>query len=136
VAAGNAARAGLTERVEFRQGALWEPLLQGERYDVIVSNPPYVAEAERGTLAPEVREWEPAGALFGGADGYAVLDALVHGAPERLAADGLLALEVGASQAAEVARRARATGTYREVEVVRDLAGRERVVLARVRRTE
>jgi release factor glutamine methyltransferase len=135
VAAENAARAGLAERVELRRGALWEPLRDDERFDVIVSNPPYVAEAERPALAPEVREWEPAGALFGGADGYSVLAALVTGAPARLAADGLLALEVGATQAREVARRAEATGAYQQVDVERDLAGHERVVLARVRRT-
>jgi release factor glutamine methyltransferase len=135
VAGENAARAGLAGRVELRQGALWEPLGDDERFDVIVSNPPYVAESERPALAPEVREWEPAVALFGGADGYAVLDGLITGAPARLRAGGLLALEVGATQAREVARRAEATGAYQEIDVERDLVGHERVVLARVRPT-
>src|SRR5690606_2344974 len=68
VAAGNAAIAGVLESVEFRAGPLYGPVT-GERFDVIVSNPPYVAEEERGSLPPEVAEWEPGTALFAGSDG-------------------------------------------------------------------
>jgi release factor glutamine methyltransferase len=126
----NAARCGLAERVEFRKGALFEPLAPGERFDVVVSNPPYIAEAERGELAPEVREWEPETALFAPGEGLSILDALVDGAPEHLRPGGLLALEIGSGQGRAVADRIERRGGYGPARVVRDLAGHERVVLA------
>src|SRR5690606_31703477 len=98
----NAARLGLEAGLELRQGALLAPL-RAERFDVVVSNPPYVADADRGALPPDVRDWEPAGALFAGPTGLEVLAALVEGAPRHIEPGGLLALEVGAGQAAEVA---------------------------------
>lgn len=130
VAAENAERSGLGERVEFRQGDLWDALGAGERFDVVVSNPPYIAEAERGELEPEVREWEPGNALFAGEEGLEVLFALVEGAPAHLRPGGLLALELGAEQGAAVRERLEGTGAYRSVRIVLDLAGRERIALA------
>lgn len=132
VACGNAERNGVADRVEFRQGALWEAVETGERFDVVVSNPPYVAESDRSTLQPEVAEWEPAEALFAPGDGLAVIEALVDGAPERLRPGGLLALEIGAGQARRVVERIESRGAYGTPRVVKDLAGRERVVLAEV----
>jgi len=129
VARENAERLGLADRVEFREGPLFEPV-RGERFDVVVSNPPYISEAERPFLPREVREWEPAVALFAGEEGLAVLAALVREAPLHLEEGGLLALEVGLGQAAEVVRRLEAAGRYGPPRVVRDLAGRDRVVLA------
>jgi release factor glutamine methyltransferase len=126
----NARRAALEATVEFRAGATWAPVADGERFDVIVSNPPYVAEPERASLAPEVVVWEPAGALFAGVDGLDVIEALVAGAGTRLAPGGLLALEVGAAQAETVAARIRAAGAFAEPRILEDLAGRPRVVLA------
>ncbi len=130
VAAENAERSGLAERVEFREGALWAPLGGDELFDVVVSNPPYIAEAERGELQPEVRDWEPGAALFAAGEGLAVLAELVDGAPAHLRPGGLLALEVGADQAAAVAARIEGAGSYDTARIVRDLAGRERIVLA------
>lgn len=130
VAAENAARSGLAERVEFREGALWEALGAGERFDVVVSNPPYIAESERDELQPEVREWEPGNALFAADSGLEVLFALVAGAPSYLRPGGLLALEIGAEQGAAVVGRIEGTGAYLSARIVPDLAGRERVVLA------
>ena len=98
MAAGNAAAAGVLDRLELRHGPLWEALATGERFDVLVSNPPYVAQAEAATLEPEVRDWEPAGALFAGPSGLELLEALATGAGERLRPGGLLALEVGLGQ--------------------------------------
>lgn len=126
----NAGALGLGEVVELRAGSLWDAVPPGERFDVIVSNPPYVAESDRATLAPEVVEWEPAGALFGGPGGYEVIEPLVRGAPSHLAPGGLLALEVGAGQATRVVERIDETGAYEGARVMRDLAGRERIVLA------
>lgn len=130
VARENAERTGLASRVEFREGALWEPLAEGEKFDVVVSNPPYIAESERAELEPEVEAWEPAGALFAGENGLAVLDELIAGAPAHLDPGGLLALEIGADQWDSVRERIAAAGRYGEPRLVRDLAGRDRVVLA------
>jgi release factor glutamine methyltransferase len=130
VAAANAAEAGLADRVEFRVGPLWEGVAAGERFDIIVSNPPYIGESERASLAPEVRDWEPALALFGGASGLAVLEPLIRGAPARLRGGGLLAVEIGFTQAEAVRQIAQATAGYAEVRILQDLAGRERMLLA------
>lgn len=129
VAAANAEVAGVAERIDFRRGSLFGPLAEGERFDVIVSNPPYIAESERPSLAPEVRDWEPALALFAADDGLAVIDAILAGARERLRAGGLLALEVGATQARVVTERLMKVVGFEQPRIVRDLAGRERVVL-------
>ncbi|HEX8696872.1 MAG TPA: peptide chain release factor N(5)-glutamine methyltransferase [Longimicrobium sp.] len=118
--------------VDFRRGSLYGPVAE-ERFHVVVSNPPYVGEEEREGLDPEVRDWEPAGALFAGAGGLDVIRPLVAGAPDHLEPGGLLALEVGAAQAEAVAELIRATGAFEEPRVRRDLAGRERIVLAELR---
>lgn len=129
VAAANAERVGVADRLELRSGPLWTPIGPGERFDVIVSNPPYVSEAERSALMPEVREHEPAEALFAGEDGLAVVRGIVEGAAGHLVPGGLLALELGLGQAATVVAWLRSAG-FRAPEIVKDLTGRERFVLA------
>lgn len=130
VARANAADAEMAERVDLRAGSLYDPLSEDESFDVVVSNPPYVATGDRNGLAPEIREWEPEAALFGGADGTEVLGPLVAGAPAHLRPGGLLALEVGLGQASGVADLIRETGVFAEPRIRRDLTGRERIVLA------
>ncbi len=115
--------------VEFRQGSGYAPVAGG-RFDVIVSNPPYVADEEREMLDAEVREWEPALALFAGPGGLRVIEELVVGAPAVLRPGGLLALEVGLGQTEAVAELIRETGSFHEPRVRRDLTGRDRIVLA------
>ena len=122
--------------LEFRAGSLYEPLARDECFDVIVSNPPYIPSAELDGLEPEVRDWEPRRALDAGADGMDVLEPLIVGAPRYLAPAGLLALEVGADQSAQAARRIEGTGAFARVRVIPDLAGRERIVLAHRHRNE
>lgn len=131
VARENARAVGMAERLELREGSLFNPVAPGETFDVVVSNPPYVAEAEAATLEPEVGVWEPAHALFAGPDGLAVLRRLVAEGGAYVAPGGLLALEVGAGQAGLVVAEVEAAGGYDDVRVRRDLAGKERVVLAR-----
>ena len=138
VARKNVVRYGLGERVTLREGDLLAPLPPGVRLDVIVSNPPYVAEAELPGLMPEVRDYEPRLALSGdtgaaGTDGTALHRRLLAEAPAYLAPGGRLLLEVGAGQADAVADAARAAG-YAEVFVRRDFAGIGRVVGGTVRR--
>jgi release factor glutamine methyltransferase len=130
VAAANARRSGLAELVEFRTGSIFGPLAAGERFDVIVSNPPYVAERDRDALAAEVAQYEPAAALFGGADGLEVIAQLVEQAAAHLVPGGLLALEVGLGQSDAVMDRLSVAGSYAAVRVVPDLTGRPRIVLA------
>jgi release factor glutamine methyltransferase len=126
----NAGRLGLAGAVEFREGSVYEPVA-GERFDVIVSNPPYIAPAERAQLAPEVVDWEPHAALFGGTDGLDVIRTLVDGAADHLRPGGLLALEIGAAQGAAVQELLERTAAFAAVSVKQDFAGRDRFVLAR-----
>jgi len=128
VAPANATRHGVAERIEFRHGSLLEPLAEGERFDLIVSNPPYCREDEVDALEPEVRVWEPDGALVSGRDGLWHSQRLVTEAPEYLDESGWLLIEVG-TQAAEVHALLERSG-WREIRVHRDLAGRDRVVAA------
>lgn len=126
----NACALGLESRIDFRHGPVYTVLEPGERFELIISNPPYVAAHEADTLEPEVLDWEPREALFGGPDGSDVIDALVSGAAEHLSPSGLLALEVGATQARAVAERARGVPDFSEVSIREDWTGRERFVLA------
>lgn len=130
VARDNAVRLGFVDRVEFRAGSLFDVVREGERFDVIVSNPPYVADAERDSLAPEVVSHEPAQALFAGADGLAVIETIIEGAAERLAPGGLLALEIGAGQGPAVLALLERTAGYAPARLEQDLAGRDRMALA------
>ena len=128
VAAENAASLGVAERVMFCEGDLLAPLA-GQQFDAIVSNPPYIPTADIAGLAPEVRTAEPMGALDGGADGLVFYRRLVADAPALLASDGFLAMEVGIHEAAPVAALAQASGAFARTEVLKDLAGIERVVV-------
>lgn len=128
VAAENAASLGVAERVMFCEGDLLAPLA-GQQFDAIVSNPPYIPTADIAGLAPEVRTAEPMGALDGGADGLVFYRRLVADAPALLASDGFLAMEVGIHEAAPVAALAQASGAFARAEVLKDLAGIERVVV-------
>jgi release factor glutamine methyltransferase len=129
LASENARRVGAEDLVEFRLGALFEPVRGDGRFHVVVSNPPYVAMAEASELQPEVGNAEPKEALFAGQDGLDVLIPLVRGAADFLLGGGLLAVEVGEGQAAQVADTARNTGAFREIRIVPDLAGKDRFVL-------
>ena len=124
VARGNAERLGLD--VTFAQGDLLEAI--AGPVDAVVSNPPYVAAPDSGTLMPEVTRWEPAAALFAGDDGLAVVRRLV---PQALEAGAtFIALEGGLGQAGAVGELLAQAG-FGDVETLRDLAGIERVVVGR-----
>ncbi len=120
VARANAERTGLA--LELREWDLFAGLPAGP-WDLVVSNPPYVRPDEIGSLAPEVREWEPREALVG----VAATDAIARAAPAVLRAGGALVLEVADGSAREVVKLLADLG-YADVRVTRDLADRERVV--------
>ena len=101
--------------------------------DLVVSNPPYIAEREWDALQPEVRLFEPRIALAGGDDGLAIYRRLVQEAANFLSADGWLIMEVGQGQAESVRMLLDATKQYGIVDVRPDQAGIDRVVAARRR---
>jgi len=121
---------GLESRLELREGSLFETVDSGERFDLVVSNPPYVAEADRAGLQAEVVDWEPGEALFAGEDGLALIREIAPAAPGALRPGGLLALEVGDGQAGRVVELLDAVAAYEDVRVHRDLAGKKRIVTA------
>jgi release factor glutamine methyltransferase len=136
VARENATRHGLEGRVRFLEGDLYEALPPGERVDVVVSNPPYVSREEMGGLAPEIRLWEPHLALDAGEGGLTVLHRLVDGASGVLRPGGILALEIGSGQAQAMVERIRSREGWEAPVVLRDLSGRDRIILATRRRVE
>jgi release factor glutamine methyltransferase len=128
VARENAARHGVEQRIRFVEGDLLEPVA-GERFEIVVSNPPYVAERDRDSLAVEVRDYEPAQALFAGEDGLAIYRRLISAAHAALAAGGWIVLEIGYGQEAGVRELLRAAG-FEEIGFSADLRGFPRVVCA------
>lgn len=119
--------------VHLAQGEWWSALprrLRG-RVDLVVSNPPYIAEAELATLDPAVKDWEPIGALVAGPSGLEAVGAILADAPAWLARPGAAVVEIAPHQAAAAARLAWTAG-FVEVQVHPDLAGRDRVLVARL----
>jgi len=130
VAAGNAARHGVAARLDLRQADWWDGIVG--RFELIVSNPPYVTEAEYAGLAPEITEWEPRGALTPGGDGLAAYRAIARGLAAHLAPGGRCLVEIGAGQGAAVAALFQAAGLD-GVTVHPDINGKARVVSGAMR---
>ncbi|MEL7343850.1 MAG: peptide chain release factor N(5)-glutamine methyltransferase [Pseudomonadota bacterium] len=128
VAGANAARHSVDDRVVFPSSDWWDDI--GGRYDLIVSNPPYIAAAEMDGLAREVRDHDPHLALTDGDDGLSAYRVIAAGAPAYLTPGGRLMVEVGAGQAGAVSALFEAAG-LENIETRADLDGRERVVLGR-----
>jgi release factor glutamine methyltransferase len=128
LAAGNARDLGLTGRARFALSD-WFAAVEG-RFDLIVSNPPYIPTSEYEALDPGVRDWEPAMALTPGADGIACYRAIARAAPGHLLPGGRLLVEIGPAQGADVAALFEAAG-LKAVEVRQDFDRRDRLVAAR-----
>ncbi|QZH74010.1 MAG: peptide chain release factor N(5)-glutamine methyltransferase [Erythrobacter sp.] len=130
VARANAEALGLADRAQFRPADWtktgWHTGL--ERFDLVIANPPYVEEA--ADLAPDVRQYEPAQALFAGPEGLDDYRALIPQLPGLLAPDGVAVLEIGATQSEAVSAIARASGFASTVRP--DLAGRDRALVLRL----
>jgi release factor glutamine methyltransferase len=129
VARANAVALGLGKRATILCTD-WASGVEGP-FDLIVSNPPYIALSEMAGLAPEVRDWEPYGALTDGADGLMAYRAIAEAAPPLLRAGGRLMVEIGPTQGALVSELFRFVG-FEEIRVIQDLDGRDRVVSARM----
>jgi release factor glutamine methyltransferase len=128
VAQANARRLGAGERIRFRESDLFASLRQGDRFDCIVSNPPYVATSE--VLEPQVRDYEPATALYAGEDGLAVYRRLIPEAFMHLERRGHLLLEIGHGQRDAVGELLRAGG-FDGIRFMDDLQGTPRVAIAK-----
>ena len=128
VAVGNTRDLGLEARARFRKSD-WFDKVTGA-YDLIVSNPPYIAAEEMPQLAPEVRDWEPHQALTPGGDGLDAYRAIALGAPARLMPGGRLLVEIGPTQGPAVVALFRAAGLD-DIRILPDMDGRDRVVAAR-----
>jgi release factor glutamine methyltransferase len=126
VAQGNAERLGLAERAEFRKSD-WASAVP-EAFDLILCNPPYIADGERASLPPEVARHDPPAALFAGPDGLDAYRAILPDLPRLLAPAGFALFEIGATQGAAVSEIARSAG-LEVIEIKRDLAGRDRCVV-------
>lgn len=135
-AAENRRLARLEGRVELRlaERTPWDAIQPEERFDVIVSNPPYVTTSELSGLAPDVRDHEPRVALCGGEDGLEVVRQIASGARAHLRAGGALFLEIGAEQGREAREIVCRAGPWSAVDVHSDLSGRDRFVVALVGR--
>ncbi|WP_077614195.1 peptide chain release factor N(5)-glutamine methyltransferase [Caenibacillus caldisaponilyticus] len=132
VARDNAERLGA--RVRFVHGDLLSPFLAaGETFDCIVSNPPYIPSQEIGRLDPLVKDHEPRLALDGGSDGLEVYRRLCRDLPQVLRRPGLVAFEIGEGQGRAVAEiLAAAFSSHADIEILKDINGHERIVLARI----
>lgn len=123
----NAVRLGLQERAAFRQGDLWEPV-GDERFDLIVSNPPYVPTDVIPTLEPEVRCGEPYAALDGGEDGLVFYRRILKEAAGHLKPSGIIIVESGFDEAAQISALMQ-DQKLRGIRTVKDYGGLDRVVL-------
>jgi release factor glutamine methyltransferase len=131
VASANAARHGVGERIRFLQGDLFSPLGADERFDFILSNPPYIPHGDIARLPIGVRDYEPHLALDGGPDGYAILDRLLASAPKFLEPGGHLIVEIGSPQEGPARERFGRHPGYELAPTIFDSAGHPRVLRAR-----
>jgi release factor glutamine methyltransferase len=124
----NAGRNEVLDRIRFLRGDLLAPVID-RQFDLIVSNPPYVPEPDRASLAVEVRDHEPALALFAGSDGLDIYRRLIPAAHEALVPSGFLALEIGYGQSAAIGQLLAAAG-FLAIEFFPDLQSIPRVAIA------
>ena len=130
VAMRNARNNGVDGRISFRRGSLFEPVSR-EKFDVIVSNPPYISEDEFPYLPSDVREFEPESALLAGREGTSFHEVIIAEGAFHLKDGGWLAMEIGAGQRNSVESIFWESGLYDDLSFRVDYAGIERVAMAR-----
>ena len=131
VARENAIRYAAGERITFLSGDLFDaidPLNLKGKFDIIVSNPPYVSAEEMEVLQPEVKNYEPASALYGGEDGLDFYRRIIHESPYYMAAGGYLVMEVGYRQAWRIKSLLEEEKVFGKIAVIKDLNGIDRIV--------
>ena len=126
----NAVQNGVEDRVDFKQGNLFECIEETEKFDMIASNPPYISKAEVEELMTDVKDFEPRLALDGGEDGLYFYRKIIPEAAKCLNPGGVLIFEIGHDQGAAVSEMLNESGDFKEIRVLKDLAGLDRVVCA------
>jgi release factor glutamine methyltransferase len=135
VARTNATRLDVIDRLNFSQGSWWSSLVQLQgKVSGMLSNPPYIPSEQVLRLQPEVAKHEPHLALDGGVDGLAAIRLLVDTAPEYLQAGGIWLIEMMAGQGETVRDLLVAQGSYTDIQIINDLSGLDRFVLAKIRK--
>ncbi len=132
IASKNATKNGLKDKIRFFVGDLFSPLHENSgQFDMILSNPPYIEQAQIAALEPEVSQFEPVSALDGGVDGLAIIRLIIQSASGFLKQNGVLMIEIGYDQRENVERIVRESGNYFGIEFIKDYAGYDRVVVMR-----
>ena len=133
VAQENVTKHQLQEKIELINGDLFEPIisqLDGKEFDIIVSNPPYVTEAEYAQLDKNVKDYEPASALVAGIDGLEIYQRIIKDIEKFLKPDGILLLEIGYRQGPAIQQLLQQTGLFKQITIEKDFANNDRVVIA------
>lgn len=131
VASENITALKLGEKIKLLCGDLFDPIIAGldsERFDLIVSNPPYISDAEYAQLDKNVKDYEPRGALYGGADGLDVYRRIIEKTPDYLAAGGVIMLEIGYAQGKAVAGLLESSG-FKSIRIEKDLNKNDRIAI-------
>lgn len=133
IAKENAERNGVEDRITFLAGDLFKAMegigMEG-KFDLIVSNPPYVSKIEMEALQPEIKDYEPVLALYGGEDGLDFYRKIIHEAPRYFSPSGILIMELGYGMADVVRDLLEKEGCYNRVEIKKDIAGIDRIIKA------
>lgn len=130
----NVQRHDVADKVHLLHGNFFEVFyncVEKEQVNFIISNPPYISESEWNRLEPEVKEYEPRQALVGGEDGFCFYRRIISDAHYWLRPDGYLVIEIGETQANTIIKLMRKKMYYKEIEIINDLQGKERVISAR-----
>ncbi|HLA50387.1 MAG TPA: peptide chain release factor N(5)-glutamine methyltransferase, partial [Thermodesulfovibrionia bacterium] len=131
VARENAERYDVADRITFLSGDLFEPLNGlNIKADIIVSNPPYISRKMLQELQPEVKDYEPQAALYGGEDGMDFYRKIIADAPAYLAKGGYLMLEMGYRQAGKIKNLIEQNNGFEDIDIKKDFAGIERIIKA------
>lgn len=133
VAAENIKKHGLESQVTLLCGDLFDPVMTGldeSRFDLIVSNPPYVSQAEYEKLQPNVRDHEPKEALYGGRDGLDLYRRIIEKCGDFLKSDGALILEIGYAQGPAVKELLENTGLFADITLLKDLSQNDRIAIS------
>jgi release factor glutamine methyltransferase len=134
VAKENAERHNVADRITFLNGDLFEPLNGlNIKADIIVSNPPYISEKMMKMLQPEVKDYEPVAALYGGGDGLDFYRRIISEASAYLAQGGHLILEIGYGQAEEIKKLIEQSNAFGDISITKDFAGIDRMIKARIK---
>ena len=134
IAKTNVQRHNVADKICLLRGDLFDAFsssVEKGQVDFTVSNPPYVSESEWKNLEPELRDHEPREALVGGKDGLCFYSQIIKNAADWLMPDGYLIIEIGETQANSIIKLMESEGHYEDIEIIKDLQGKERVISAR-----